>query len=444
MNDISHLIDELNDQILADQFIYIDLLGGGAYGKVVKAQSKELNKIVAIKIIERNKNKAQDQEASLLEKCNHKNIVHFHKLLYTHNHLYIIMEYLQGITLQEVIYKELPENKIRNLIKQILEGLSYLHNQGIIHRDLKPSNIYLVRENNQSIVKLIDLGLSYQISSHKIANKQCGTLLYMAPELAQDVPYNQTVDIFALGIIFYQLFHNGQHPFFVSGMRSSEYFRRLAKLEFNLHFRENIPLMAKDFILKTMALQPNDRMSAYQCLDHPWIKNVDQQQFPITTNEIISTFVVKQKFIKIIKTLMVFNRLSQLSIKKDPNENDSKSYAKSNLTEINQLYPYEQEFIHLQLPMTQRDKPPIQKNKMLKTVQGTFNTPQMSKRQVSRESLVLSFIGSPKTLTPQSHTKRTLKTPSPTQFRLPSIKSPKQTQIPTIANIINKSRFFQQ
>ncbi|CAD8094363.1 unnamed protein product [Paramecium sonneborni] len=441
MNDVSLLIDELNDQILTDQFVYISLLGGGAYGKVVKAQSKELNKTVAIKIIERNKNKEQDQEASLLEQCNHKNIVHFHKLLYTHNHLYIIMEHLQGITLQEEINKELPEKKVRNLIKQILEGLSYLHNQGIIHRDLKPSNIYLVRENNQSIVKLIDFGLSYQISSHKIANKQCGTLLYMAPELAQDVPYNQTVDIFALGIIFYQLFHNGQHPFYVSGMRSSEYFRKLAKLEFNVYFNNNIPLMAKDFILKTMALLPDDRMSAYQCLDHPWIKNVEQQQFPITTNEIISTFVVKQKFIKIIKALMFFNILSKKSIKKELKENDTK--RRSNLTEINSLYPYEQEFIHLQIPMSQRDKPPISKSKMLKTVQGPFNTPQISKRQVSRESLAQSFIGAPKTFTPQSHTKRTLKTPSPTQFRLPPIKSPKQAQSPSIQNIINKSRFFQ-
>ncbi|CAD8176514.1 unnamed protein product [Paramecium pentaurelia] len=442
MNDVSLLIDELNDQILTDQFVYIELLGGGAFGKVVKAQSKELNQTVAIKIIERNKNKAQDQEASLLEKCNHKNIVHFHKLLYTHNHLYIIMEYLQGITLQEVMQKQLLENKVRNLIKQILEGLSYLHNQGIIHRDLKPSNIYLVRENNKSIVKLIDLGLSYQISSHKIANKQCGTLLYMAPELAQDVPYNQTVDIFAIGIILYQLFHDGQHPFFVSGMRSSEYFKRLAKLEFDLHFKENIPPMAKDFIQKTMALQPDDRMSAYQCLDHPWIKNVEQQQFPITTNEIISTFIVKQKFIKIIKALMVQTKLSQLSIKKDPKDSEGNRYTKTNMTEINSQQ--EQEFIHLRLPMSQRDKPPLSKQKMLKTMQGTFNTPQMSKREVTRQSLALSFMGSPNSLTPQSHSKRTLKTPSPTQFRLPAIKSPKQAQSPSIANIINKSRFFQQ
>ncbi|CAD8181630.1 unnamed protein product [Paramecium octaurelia] len=442
MNAVSLLIDELNDQILADQFLYIDLIGGGSQGKVVMAQSKGLNQSVAIKIIERHKNKAQDQEASLLEKCNHHNIVHFHKLLYTHNHLYIIMEYLQGITLQEVMQKQLQENKVRNLIKQILEGLSYLHNQGIIHRDLKPSNIYLVRENNKSIVKLIDLGLSYQISSHKIANKQCGTLLYMAPELAQDVPYNQTVDIFALGIIFYQLFHDGKHPFYVPGMRSSDYFKRLAKLEFNLHFRENIPCMAKDFIQKTMALSPDDRMSAYQCLDHPWIKNVEQQQYPITTNEIISTFIVKQKFITIIKALMIQTQLQQLSINREPSESESRYYTKSYLTEIDSQQ--EQELVHLRFPMSQRDKLPISKSKMLKTVQGTFNTPQMKKREVSRQCLAFSFLGSPKFLTPQTHTKRNLKTPSPPQFRLPSINSPKQVQIPKISNIINKSRFFQQ
>ncbi|CAK89168.1 unnamed protein product (macronuclear) [Paramecium tetraurelia] len=442
MNAVSLLIDELNDQILADQFQYIDSIGGGSQGKVVKAQSKGLNQSVAIKIIERHKNKAQDQEASLLEKCNHYNIVHFHKLLYTHNHLYIIMEYLQGITLQEVMQKQLRENKMRNLIKQILEGLSYLHNQGIIHRDLKPSNIYLVRENNKSIVKLIDLGLSYQICSHKIANKQCGTLLYMAPELAQDVPYNQTVDIFALGIIFYQLFHDGKHPFYVPGMRSSDYFKRLAKLEFNLDFKENIPSMAKDFIQKTMALSPDDRMSAYQCLDHPWIKNVEQQQYPITTNEIISTFIVKQKFITIIKALMIQTQLLQLSIKREPSESESRYYTKSYLTEIDSQQ--EQEFVHLRFPMSQRDKLPKSKSKMLKTVQGTFNTPQMKKREVSRQCLAFSFLGSPKFLTPQAHTKRNLKTPSPPQFRLPSIKSPKQVQIPKISNIINKSRFFQQ
>ncbi|CAD8085418.1 unnamed protein product [Paramecium primaurelia] len=264
----------------------------------------------------------------------------------------------------------------------------------------------------------------------------------MAPELSQDVPYNQTVDIFALGIILYQLFHDGKHPFYVSGMRSSDYFKRLAKLEFNLHFRENIPFMAKDFIQKTMALSPDDRMSAYQCLDHPWIKNVEQQQFPITTNEIIQTFNVKQKFIKIIKALMVQTKLLQLSIKRDPNESESRNYTKSNMTEINSQQ--EQEFVHFRLPMSQRDKIPKSKSKMLKTVQGTFNTPQMSKRQVSRQCLAFSFLSSPKMLTPQTHTKRNNKTPSPPLLRLPSIKSPKQAQIPSISNIINKSRFFQQ
>lgn len=97
------------------------------------------------------------------------------------------------------------------IMKALLEGVDYLHSNNIVHRDLKPENIMLSDINDFSSVKIIDLGLSTFYDS--ILHSQCGTVIYMAPEMNSKLPiYDNLVDVWALGIILYILLSGGRHP----------------------------------------------------------------------------------------------------------------------------------------------------------------------------------------------------------------------------------------
>lgn len=189
----------------------IDKVIGKGHFSEVRLGLCKLNKTkVAIKVIQKRNLRTEELEATLAEAeilkiCNHKNIVHSIDIFDNSDVLYIVLEYLENGTLTKFLKKNrkiLINHMIKKIIKEIAEGINYLHKNGIIHRDLKPENIML---NENLEIKIIDLGLSKIVGENTKIEQKLGTITFVAPEVFQGKGYNKEADIWSLGLIVFYL-----------------------------------------------------------------------------------------------------------------------------------------------------------------------------------------------------------------------------------------------
>ena len=196
----------------------LEKLGEGGMGIVYKAEDTKLKREVAIKFLpaqiasqneERERFKVEAQAAAAL---NHPNIATIFSIEETDKEAFIVMEYIDGVELREKILSgPVKQNKALEIITKIADGLKTAHNKGIVHRDIKSSNI-MVTSNDQ--VKVMDFGLA-KIKGSGLVTKvgtTMGTAAYMSPEQASGEKVDQRTDIWALGIILYELL-TGELPF---------------------------------------------------------------------------------------------------------------------------------------------------------------------------------------------------------------------------------------
>lgn len=123
------------------------------------------------------------------------------------NELILVLQYMDGENLFNYVKnnKKLNENQIYNIFEQILKGLLFLQCYGVIHRDLKPENILFSDKNEKSTLKIADFGLSIFMDKTEKLKDQCGTPGFMAPEIFSPEGYDESVDVYSLGIILYTL-----------------------------------------------------------------------------------------------------------------------------------------------------------------------------------------------------------------------------------------------
>lgn len=206
------------DKII-DNYKIISELGRGGMGIVYKAADTKLERFVAIKflnlkisnileVIQRFKQEAKNQA-----KLTHPNIVTVYDFIQEDNMLGIVMEYIEGETLEEIIHSKgsLDLKESIGIFKQVLNGIEYAHSKGFVHRDLKPSNIIMTKDG---VVKIMDFGISKSIFEEhlNISGKNIGTLFYMSPEQIRGEKCTPQSDLYSLGITFYEMLA-GQTPF---------------------------------------------------------------------------------------------------------------------------------------------------------------------------------------------------------------------------------------
>ncbi|MDP4116614.1 MAG: serine/threonine-protein kinase, partial [Bacteroidota bacterium] len=205
---------------IINNYKILEVLGEGGMGIVYKAFDLKLERFAALKVlsgqalsnsrfIERFRIEARNQ-AKLI----HTNIIPVFSFIEEEGIYAIVMEFVDGITLEQLIAKKgrLSIDEATTIMLDILEGVSYAHKKGFIHRDLKPSNIIINREN---IIKIMDFGISKSIYENKGLTKtgtKLGTLLYMSPEQIKAVEPTKQRDIYSLGVIFYEMLA-GKNPF---------------------------------------------------------------------------------------------------------------------------------------------------------------------------------------------------------------------------------------
>ncbi len=195
------------------------LLGEGGMGAVHKAFDPSMSRYVAIKVVRTDAlGSAADmlriqQEAQLAGQLSHPNIVTLYDVMYEPARAYIIMEYLEGRTLAQLLRGDtlLPTDLAISFVEQIADGLDFAHHHGIIHRDLKPSNIIVLEDNR---VKITDFGLAKLVHGSSLTRPGhlIGTPNYMSPEQALGEPVSPQSDQFSLAIAAYRMF-TGRLPF---------------------------------------------------------------------------------------------------------------------------------------------------------------------------------------------------------------------------------------
>src|SRR5271169_6666838 len=197
------------------------LLGQGGMGRVYKAYDKELNRTVAIKVVRQGAMGETDalsrfkQELVLASKISHKNILRIHDLGEVEGMKFITMAYVEGHDLHQIIKDnpKLPLERVLKFAVQLAGALAAAHGEGVVHRDLKPQNI-LVDKDDQLYVS--DFGLAKSFEDDAVGMTRVGTFLgtprYMSPEQVEGNPADQRSDLYAYGLILYEMV-TGNVPF---------------------------------------------------------------------------------------------------------------------------------------------------------------------------------------------------------------------------------------
>ncbi|CAD8181692.1 unnamed protein product [Paramecium pentaurelia] len=297
----------------SDYFQYKATIGQGAFGIVVSAVNLTTQQEVAIKIIKKklvNRYDQLKQESTILASLRHENIVKFIDVKETDTRILIIMELIQGGSLEDLMQKLHKSNKwftedqCKTIIRNILQALAYMHNNNVVHRDLKPENILV--NDDLSCVKLSDFGLS-QVQN-QLMTKQCGTLIFMAPELLMNKIYSKNVDIWSVGVIMFMLLNYGQHPYYKQGDSLEQILQKTK----GMHEQGSLTQLQYSLFKKLTELDQTKRYRADQGLLHPWLNDQHDVEVPQTMEEIFHTWIQQQKLLNLIKSVMCLSKMGYM------------------------------------------------------------------------------------------------------------------------------------
>ena len=281
---------QLPSNCFSSHYKILCFLGEGSYGSVFKAREISTGRIVAVKKMlignSPSKYKKIIKEINLLKNLDHPNIVKYYDYFEEEDYIYIMMEYLEGCTLKQYIQnnENILEDNARIIIKQLLTALSYLHYTcDICHRDVKPENIMFKEKDDINSLKLLDFGLSLDRFESKNYLENCGTLVYMAPELfINNIKYTKGVDVWSVGIILYMLLMKGKNPFYNKKDTRQTVIKNIKNN--SVSFPDNIQIsnMGKDLINKLLKKNPIYRYTIRSALEHPWITMNKFDKIPLT------------------------------------------------------------------------------------------------------------------------------------------------------------------
>ncbi|XP_034942136.1 serine/threonine-protein kinase PLK4 [Chelonus insularis] len=265
-----------------EEYKVLNFLGKGGFAVVYRAKCLRTNTEVAIKMIDKKLMEASgmvgrvNQEVAIHSRLKHPAILELYTCFQDTHYVYLVLELCHNGELQHYLKthypKGLPENRAAKFIKQVVQGLLYLHSHQILHRDLSLSNLLLTSDLH---VKIADFGLATQLSNPNEKHMtMCGTPNYISPEVATRSSHGLEADVWGLGCMLYTLLV-GKPPFDTDAVKSTLTRVVMADYIIPKYLSDN----AKDLIERLLRKNPKERIKLRDIIKHPFITSIDQQNF---------------------------------------------------------------------------------------------------------------------------------------------------------------------
>ena len=273
--------------VVANRYEVVQHIGQGGMADVFLAIDTILNRHVAIKILRSDQSTDAisilrfEREAQAATTLAHPNIVEIYDVGEYKNHHYIVMEYVAGKTLKKVIRDRAPLLNLEavDTMKQLTSAVAEAHKRGIIHRDIKPQNVIVKSDGS---LKILDFGIATAKGSAQLtqANNVMGSVHYLAPELAKGEPASPQSDIYALGIVFYEML-TGDVPFKADQAVQIALQHMREPMPSVRKANPNVPQSVENIIIRATAKNPKLR---YQSCDE-MLKDLEKCMLPEHQND---------------------------------------------------------------------------------------------------------------------------------------------------------------
>ncbi|XP_007442631.1 ribosomal protein S6 kinase alpha-5 [Python bivittatus] len=261
-------------------------LGEGSFSICRKCLHKKSRREYAVKIISKRLEVNTQREITALKLCEgHPNVVKLHEIYHDQLHTFLVMELLKGGELLERIQKKkyFSETEASYIMRRLVSAVSHMHDVGVVHRDLKPENLLFTDESDNSEIKIIDFGFArLKPSDNQPLRTPCFTLHYAAPELLNHNGYDESCDLWSLGVILYTML-SGQIPFqsqdnSITCTNVLETMKKIKRGEFSFEGDawKNVSQEAKDLIQGLLTVDPNKRIKMTSLRHNDWLQDGSQ------------------------------------------------------------------------------------------------------------------------------------------------------------------------
>ncbi|KAM6378594.1 myosin light chain kinase 2, skeletal/cardiac muscle isoform 2-T2 [Pluvialis apricaria] len=298
-----------------------EILGGGKFGEVHTCTEKQTGLKLAAKMIR--KQGAKDKEMVLLEidvmnQLNHRNLIQLYDAIETPREIILFMEFVEGGELFERIIDDdyhLTEVDCMVFVRQICEGIRFMHHMRVLHLDLKPENILCVAATGH-MVKIIDFGLARRYNPQEKLKVNFGTPEFLSPEVVNYEQVSYSTDMWSMGVITYMLL-SGLSPFL--GDNDTETLNNVlaANWYFDEETFESVSDEAKDFVSNLIIKEKSARMSAGQCLQHPWLNNLAEKakrcNRRLKSQVLLKKYVMRRRWKKNFIGVCAANRFKKIT-----------------------------------------------------------------------------------------------------------------------------------
>uniref|UniRef100_A0A8B9QE24 Myosin light chain kinase, smooth muscle n=1 Tax=Apteryx owenii TaxID=8824 RepID=A0A8B9QE24_APTOW len=307
------------EQKVSDVYNIEERLGSGKFGQVFRLVEKKTGKVWAGKFFKAYSAKEKEnirEEISIMNCLHHPKLVQCVDAFEEKANIVMVLEIVSGGELFERIIDEdfeLTERECIKYMRQISEGVQYIHKQGIVHLDLKPENIMCVNKTGTSI-KLIDFGLARRLENAGSLKVLFGTPEFVAPEVINYEPIGYETDMWSIGVICYILV-SGLSPFM--GDNDNETLANVtsATWDFDDEAFDEISDDAKDFISNLLKKDMKSRLDCTQCLQHPWLqKDTKNMEAKKLSKERMKKYMARRKWQKTGHAVRAIGRLSSMAM----------------------------------------------------------------------------------------------------------------------------------